>query len=159
MGGTTNLRKHLVSKHPLQYQPASKSTGSAGSTSTQATLLSFIKATRSEAQAKEITERICEMIALDARPICMVEGEGFHQLLNFLEPGYTIKQFTAMVEHKHGLGKERLKLQLKEKATKVALTTDIWASTVVKAYMTVTLHHINPNWDMQAFDLEIFSLF
>ena len=146
----------------MQYQPASKSTGSAGSTSTQITLLSFIKATHSEVQAKEITERICEMIALVARPICMVEGEGFHQLLNFLEPGYTIpsrKQFTAMVEHKHGLGKKRLKLQLKEKTTNVALTTDIWASTVVEAYMTVTLHYINPNWDMQAFDLEIFSFF
>ena len=154
-GGTTNLREHLVSKHPLQYQPALKSTCSAGSTLTQATLLSFTKATCcSEAQAKEITERICEMIALDTRPIRMVEGEGFHQLLDFLEPGYTIpsrKQFTAMVEHKHGLGKEKLKLQLKEEAINVALTTDIWTSTAVEAYMTVILHYINPNWDMQAF--------
>ena len=31
-GGTTNLCEHLVSKHSLQYQPASKSTCSAGYT-------------------------------------------------------------------------------------------------------------------------------
>ena len=36
----------------------------------------------------------------------------------------------------------------------VALTTDIWTST---AYMTVTLHYIDPNSVMQAFVLETFS--
>ena len=36
----------------------------------------------------------------------------------------------------------------------IALTTDIWTSIAVEAYMTVTVHYLDPNWVMQAFVLE-----
>ena len=158
-GGTTNLREHLVAKHPLQYkgQPSS----SKSSPKQQGTLLSFTRPTRcSEPRAKEITDRISYMITADTRPIQMVEGEGFCRLITYLEPGYTIpsrKQFSTIILHKHVLGKEKLRLKLKEEAVGVSLTTDIWTSTAVEAYMTVTVHYIDPNWVMQAFVLETFS--
>ena len=87
----------------------------------------------------------------------MVEGEEFRGLISYLEPGYTIpsrKHFSSTIQHKHALGKEKLKLKMKEEAQSVALATDIWTSVAVEAYMTVTAHYIDPNWVMQAFALE-----
>jgi len=42
----------------------------------------------SDAMAKQITELIVRMVALDLRPMCLVEGKGFLELMAFLEPGY-----------------------------------------------------------------------
>ena len=53
-----------------------------------------------ESRSKEITDRIANMIALDMKPIRMVEDEGFHSLLAFLEPGYKIpsrKHFSKLI--------------------------------------------------------------
>ena len=90
----------------------------------------------------------------------MVEGEGFRELLSCLEPGYTIpnrKYFSSNIQHKHVLGKQKLKLKMEKEAQSVALTTDIWTSVAVEAYMTVTAHYIDPNWVMQAFVFETFA--
>ena len=108
-GGTTNnLRNHLMSKHPLTYKPKTKkgegsSTGSVSQT--QTTLDTAVKPRYcSESRAKEISERILLMIALDLRPVRVVEGHGFKDLMHYLKPGYTIpsrKHFTKLLRHKH----------------------------------------------------------
>ena len=43
----------------------------------------------SPARATRITEMIAEMVGRDLRPLSMVEGDGFRQLLNYFEPGTT----------------------------------------------------------------------
>ena len=76
----------------------------------------------------------------------MVEGQGFRDMMTYLEPGYIIpsrKQFTALIQHKHDLAKEELKLKMKVNGIGMALTTDIWTSVAVEAYMTITVHYIN----------------
>ena len=154
-GGTTNLREHLLSKHPLQYKSQPSTSSSGGK---QGTLYSFARPTRcAEPRATEITDKISSMIAMDMKPIQMVEGEGFRSLMSYLEPGYTIpsrKHFTSTIQHKHILRKEKLKMKMKEEALSIALTTDIWTSI---AYMTVTVHYLDPNWVMQAFVIETFA--
>ena len=67
----------------------------------------------------------------------MVEGEGFRELMSYLEPGYTIpsrKYFSSTIQRKHVLGKQKIKLKMKVEAQSVALTTDIWTSVAVEAY-------------------------
>ena len=70
------------------------------------------------------------MLAVDLRPVYMVECEGFRDLMACLEPGYTVpsrKLITSMIRRKHEVGKELLCEKLKT-ASSVALTTDIWTS-------------------------------
>ena len=98
------------------------------------------------------------MIALDLRPVRVVEGHGFKDLMHYLEPGYTIpsrKHFTKLLRHKHSLGKERLCSKFEE-ADSIALTTDIWTSAATEAYMyiTVTAHYLDLDWKLQAFVLQ-----
>ena len=127
-GGTTNLREHLSAKHPLDYKYKRKEDGSQKK---------FDVYTRhcSKACHKVITEKIFGLIIQDMRPVAMVEEQGFRDMMTYLEPGYTIpsrKQFTALIQHKHDLAKEELKLKMKEKAIGMVLTTDIWTSVAIR---------------------------
>ena len=100
LGGTTNLRDHLTSKHALHYYSADKK-----NESQKKTLDGFVTRSRcSDACSKNITDRVTEMIVKDLRPIRTVECEGFRNLMNYLEPGYVIpsrKQFAADIIFKH----------------------------------------------------------
>ena len=51
------------------------------------------------------------MIALDLKPIQTVEGNGFVELLHYLEPGYKVpsrKHVTKMIQEKHASIREKL---------------------------------------------------
>lgn len=51
----------------------------------------------SEKRKREITDKIAEFIALDMRPVNVVDGEGFKELMRTPEPGYTVpKRETVM---------------------------------------------------------------
>lgn len=45
----------------------------------------------SEKRKREITDKIAEFVALDMRPMNIVEGEGFKELMP-TEPGFTISK-------------------------------------------------------------------
>ena len=127
-GGTTNLREHLSAKHPLDYKYKRKEDGSQKK-------LDVYTRHCSKACHKVITEKIFGLIIQDMRPVAMVEEQGFRDMMTYLEPGYTIpsrKQFTALIQHKHDLAKEELKLKMKEKAIGMVLTTDIWTSVAIR---------------------------
>ena len=121
-GGTSNLRTHLQEQHPLKYQSQQESSIEKGKRK-QGTLASMFKPQAcTESRSKDITDRIANMIALDMKPIRMVEGEGFHSLLAFMEPGYKIpsrKHFSKVIHQKHEL------CEALTAAGKIALTTDI----------------------------------
>ena len=94
-GGTTNLRTHLECKHSLLYTHEARKTDSQCSSrqasSKQGSLDGYVKSQHcSEARATAITERLVNMVALDLKPIHMVEEKGFLKLLYYLEPGYKV---------------------------------------------------------------------
>ena len=45
---------------------------------------------RSPARATRITELNAKMVARDLRPLSVVEGDGFRQLVNYIEPNYRV---------------------------------------------------------------------
>ena len=51
-------------------------------------LAGFIRLAKcSDAHMKNITDRVTPMIVQDLRPIYIVECDGFHNLISYLEPG------------------------------------------------------------------------
>ena len=48
---------------------------------------------------------------------------------------------------------EDLKKDLKKRSSKITLTTDAWTSIATEAYLGVTCHYINDNWEMVSFVL------
>ena len=81
----------------------------------------------------------------------MVEGDGFVELLHYLEPGYKVpsrKHVTKMIQKKHASIREKLQAKLDKEATLISLTTDIWISAATEAYITVSAHYISPEWQL-----------
>ncbi len=134
-GGTSNLRDHLNHTHPLHYQTAPK----------QATLGTFAKHRRCpEGRAKEITEFIVKVVALDLRPLRLVEGRGFCELLAFFEPGCnppTAAHISALVRRKHLIAQQQLKDKLGKEALVVASTTNVWTS-IATELLHATMFHV-----------------
>ena len=153
-GGATNLRVHLQAKHSLIYETP-KPKEHSPSTSEQTSLCGFSKPQHcTEARTSAITERIATMVAIDLRPIRMVEGEGF---LNYLEPGYKVscrKSITSIIHRKYEIAKHKLKDKLEREANSIVLTTDIWTSSTTEAYITVSAHYISTEWGMISCVLE-----
>uniref|UniRef100_A0A1X7U9V2 HAT C-terminal dimerisation domain-containing protein n=1 Tax=Amphimedon queenslandica TaxID=400682 RepID=A0A1X7U9V2_AMPQE len=98
----------------------------------------------SEAESKVITERIFYMICADLHPVKLVEGRGFNMLMAHLVLGYKIpcrKHFTSLLQMKYSTCKGSLCTKLEEPRS-IALTTDIWTSRAVEAYITNLTKHV-----------------
>ncbi len=144
-GGTTCMKNHLASHHKKEYA----SLASDG-TKSQPTIQPFLKSKDcSTERANKITRLIAEMVVRDLRPINIVEGDGFTRLLNFLEPYYKVPSHTHITKVCRDLyteQKEKLKEDI-EKCGHVALTSDIWTSSAVDGYITLTAHFIT-DWQL-----------
>lgn len=78
-------------------------------------------------RSEQITMLITKIIAKDMLPVSFVEGEGFRELMKFIEPEYTIptrKTITTRVEKMHGESATDLRGRLASART-VSLTTDL----------------------------------
>uniref|UniRef100_A0A3Q3QX58 HAT C-terminal dimerisation domain-containing protein n=1 Tax=Monopterus albus TaxID=43700 RepID=A0A3Q3QX58_MONAL len=111
-------------------------------------------------RAINITRSLAEMIAKDLQPLSVVEDEGFRNFVKTLDPHYRIPsrknlmkgKIPALYEECHSRVKKCL-----DGANSVVLTTDMWTSRATEAYLTVSCHIIDENWQMQAYVLETCS--
>uniref|UniRef100_A0AAY5L470 Centromere protein X n=1 Tax=Esox lucius TaxID=8010 RepID=A0AAY5L470_ESOLU len=101
-------------------------------------------------KAEGITLRICGMIEKDMMPISTTDGEGFRELLHYMEPGYDIRSratITTHLEAPYKNKKAELKTQLA--AANVALTTDCWMALTTESYI-ITCHYIGNDWQIKS---------
>lgn len=90
---------------------------------------------------------------MDIRQLAIVEGEGMRRLINYFELGYCLpsrKHVTKLLCSKYGRGGLILKEKLAQGAAPLALTSDIWTSNTMEAYISLTAHSISPAWEMQS---------
>ena len=91
------------------------------------------------------------MIEKDMMPISTTDGEGFRELLHYMEPGYNIPSratITTHLEARYKNKKAELKTQLA--AANVALTTDCWTALTTESYITITCHYIGNDWQVKS---------
>ena len=84
----------------------------------------------SDARAKLINELIVDVVTMDIRP-----------LLLYLEPGYRLpsrRHISSLLRKKHEKAIVILKDKLTQDAITVSLTSDMWTSNTIEAYMSVT---------------------
>lgn len=148
-GGTSNLMNHLQARHPQEYKRLVNNSELPKSKEKQTVLNGRVCSSQ---RAAAITERLAAFVALDLRPLRVVEGIGFKQLMNYIEPGYVEPSRThvmSICRKKYTTIKEELLSSL-QSISNVALTTDIWTSRTVQSYLTVTVHFIADNWVMDS---------
>ncbi|KAK1895583.1 Zinc finger BED domain containing protein 1 [Dissostichus eleginoides] len=117
-------------------------------------ITSFTSARRhcDPARRERITALITRMITKDMLPLSFVEGEGFRELMNFVEPEYRVptrKTIVSRVEQKYEEGVKKLKMDISQ-SEKVAITTDSWTTLTTESYTTITCHYITDGWEMKS---------
>ena len=99
---------------------------------------------------------VLQVIVKDMRPLSLVEGEAFIDMIEYACPGFQCPSrwwFTKQLEKAYQHTLEDLKKDLKKRSSKITLTTDAWTSIATEAYLGVTCHNINDNWEMVSFVL------
>jgi len=70
------------------------------------------------------------MIVRDLRPIDIMNGEGFQQLIGFLEPEYRLPSathITHLIENKYKAVKQKVRDVINDEVDYIAITADIQA--------------------------------
>lgn len=103
----------------------------------------------SATQQEAITEKLISFIYKDMRPISVVDGSGFREFCQAMEPRYHIPSrgtVTNRIVEVYNSTSNKIKESIKDKD--VALTTDGWTSLATVSYVTATAHWINDDWEM-----------
>ncbi|XP_026284719.2 zinc finger BED domain-containing protein 4-like [Frankliniella occidentalis] len=116
---------------------------------------------RDNKQAKKITRKILEMIALDYQPISIVEDKGFRALINLLEPRYVLpsrkwlsgKGLPDLYQEIRGKIQEEIDGDLSA-ITSLSFTVDGWSSRSKEGYLSLTLQYANKEGFPKNFTLE-----
>ncbi|KAI2666682.1 Zinc finger BED domain-containing protein 4 [Labeo rohita] len=132
---TTNLIKHLKTRHPVEHDGYTKArTEKDEPRQTQQTLEASFKQREKFSQdsqrAIKITDRIIEFIVLDDQPLSVVENVGFRRLIEHLGPRYSLpgrKYISETALPKlYETVREHISCKLKDVRT-ISFTTDIWS--------------------------------
>ena len=148
-GGTTNLRDHLLRNHGKQYH--SKKDDDVDKR--HGKIDEFVlKTTCSTTRARKITQLLVDMVAIDARPIAIVEGTGFKRLVNYLEPGYKVPSAVHIASCLHERYSQVKGVIIKhlQNVSHIALTSDIWTSLATQSYISATAHFITSEWELNS---------
>ncbi|XP_057208474.1 E3 SUMO-protein ligase ZBED1-like [Triplophysa rosa] len=112
-------------------------------------------------QAAALTESILNMMVKDMRPLSMVDGAGFREMVSAFHPGYILPSrtyITSLMEQKYEKTCQKVKETIQEGRSFIALTADIWTSLATEAYLGVTCHFITEDWKMKTLTLATMPL-
>nr|XP_054593369.1 E3 SUMO-protein ligase ZBED1-like [Nothobranchius furzeri] len=160
-GSITNLDQHAKRKHGEEYGEFTeqKRVGTSGKQArTENAIPTFFQRLgQNSARAREITASITRFIAKGLCPYNIVEWEGFQDLIHTLEPRYKIPSRNHITNTCMPALYAQVKSQVEEKlakAERVAITTDAWTSCATESYVTITAHHIAPDWELNVYVLQ-----
>jgi len=104
-------------------------------------------------KAVKITSAIGKFIVGDLQPLSVVDKPYFRQLLNIMDPLYTIPTRCYFADtvipsmYTDIRAKVENKLKLLES---IAITTDSWTSRACQSYLTVTVHGLDSGWNLHS---------
>ncbi|CAM4569352.1 unnamed protein product [Leuciscus chuanchicus] len=104
-----------------------------------------------------VDEALVNMVIKDSQPFTVVEDEGFKGLIHALDPSYIIPTRHAlkkMVASKYEEAKRKAKANM-EKATAVSITSDMWTSINMDAYLAITCHYIDDSYKLNTVLLDV----
>lgn len=157
-GNTTNLSKHLRSRHPMvalqsegTQEPAKKPRTE--QLTLEETTQRSLKYPKDSQKQKMLTEKLTSMIVKDMQPFSVVENDGFRDFVNALDPRFNIPSRMTLsknyLQNLYAGEIKKLKMDLAA-AEYIALTTDGWTSRQTTSFLTVTCHYITSEWELRS---------
>ena len=88
----------------------------------------------------------------DMRPISVVEGQYFRELISYVEPNYDMpsrRTFGLRIEELFAMSKEKLKYRLAD-VDNTLVTFDAWTNIKMESFMGVTGHYIDEHFKLHS---------
>ena len=107
-------------------------------------------------RAREITVSLAKMMVKDLQPISIVEDEGFRYFTKVMDPRYKIPSRKSMMTGEIPKLYEQAQKTVQDSiqsASSLVLTTDMWTARTTEAYLTLSGHFIDQDWQMQSCNL------
>ena len=129
---TSAMDNHLRMKHPLPTATVHGNDASHASTaasSSRQTTIDFSKRLMTDNRRRKITDLLVNFVVKDVRPISTLSGEGFKDIIQYFEPGYTIPchhKVWSNIMHQYNTVRATIMDEMKDLS--VSLTTDLWTS-------------------------------
>lgn len=150
-GSTGAMSNHLKHVHKsLNTEQAAATT----SKTVQPPITAFktpVVSTMSKVKWQMCTQKLAQMCARDLRPMSIVEGDGFKEFCNELNPSYSVPSKQTISKYVT-ISYDQMKTDLIRciaAQTGISLTCDHWTSLATEGYITVTGHFIDDNWRFQ----------
>ncbi|KAG8657803.1 hypothetical protein MANES_03G090444v8 [Manihot esculenta] len=154
--GTSALKHHMSAciKNPhsvttrqsqLSLQPLSFSTQEGGG-NYQLGMLSSWHFDQDVARRK-----LAKMTIIDELPFMFVEGEGFKEWVECIQPKFRIPSRWTVSRDCYDLyleERKKLKSYFQNSSQRICITTDTWTSLQRINYMCITAHYIDDNWTL-----------
>ncbi len=139
------------------YRPEPVATQSSGKQKTQQTIDWMVTKhkpmDKNSPQYQSISTAIAEYIVVDLKPLSTVEGKGFLNLINVLQPKYPVPCRSTILEKyivpMYHNTRQKVKSEISE-AQSTSITTDGWTSIATEGYITTTAHFIDSDDNLQA---------
>ncbi|KAG8634406.1 hypothetical protein MANES_17G029905v8 [Manihot esculenta] len=152
--GTSTLKHHMSAciknshsvttrQSQLSLQPLSSSTQEGGG-NYQLGMLSSWHFDQDVARRK-----LAKMIIIDELPFMFVEGEGFKEWVECIQPKFRIPSRWTISRDFYDLyleERKKLKSYFQKCSQRICITTDTWTSLQRINYMCITAHYIDDNW-------------
>ncbi len=150
---TSNMRAHLLTLHPGKL--AELTSEADAPQPKQARITSFLPPSPSSwglsaERQRKITDKLTRFICKDMRPINISQGSGFKDFVHELEPRYAVPcraTISDRVVKLYDTTKDNTRKMIS--GENIVLTTDGWTSLATEAYVTVTAHFINEDWELK----------
>ncbi|KAI4793021.1 hypothetical protein KUCAC02_032978 [Chaenocephalus aceratus] len=116
--------------------------------------------TNSSTRSKAITDAIAFLICTDIQTYSVTENEGFQHLLHILEPRYLVPNRRFFAEKQIPALYDKVRRELVDSlsnAHRVAITVDGWTTCATDAYVTVTAHYIDDEWQNHVLQTRVFN--
>ena len=155
-------RTYSGTKKANQDKAKSSASGSSSLPSKSITkcFVAYEKYKSDSPRAKELTKAVGYFIAKDLMPTSVVQGDGFHKLLEKLDSRYQLpsrKTFSdRVIPTMYGNTKDTKVLPGLNDAKYVAVSSDCWTSRVNQSYISITTHFLKTksDWMFEHFVLE-----
>ena len=93
--------------------------------------------------------KVAKMIIMHELPLRFVEYTGFREMMEYCQPRFeSMSRNTLKSEifKLYNFEREKTKKLLESIESRVAITTDMWTSSIKMGYMVVTMHFIDKSW-------------
>ncbi|XP_053289312.1 E3 SUMO-protein ligase ZBED1-like [Pleuronectes platessa] len=161
-GKTTNLHLHLKHNHPMQFSQLGKKQTVGKSPSSQLSTITgaFSRQTKYKQDSAKwcaLTDCVVRFIAREMMPFSIVEKPAFRRMLQTFDsqyelPGRTYVSQTAIPQLYNSV-KDSILKEIKD-IPFYSATTDMWSSTNMTPYMSLTIHYITADWTLHSKCLE-----